>query len=59
VLALIRPIITTHKIGGKFTSKWDEPYVFYEVYTNRAYKIADGEGFELGPVNDEFLKCFS
>ena len=33
VLAICRPIITTHKIGNKFTSKWDGPYVVQEVYT--------------------------
>ncbi|KAM1535861.1 hypothetical protein ACFX1Z_014818 [Malus domestica] len=27
VLALRRPIITTHKTKNKFTSKWDGPYV--------------------------------
>ncbi|CAL9004724.1 unnamed protein product [Prunus brigantina] len=39
VLALRRPIITTHKTGSKFTSKWDGPYVVQEVYTSGAYKI--------------------
>ncbi|XP_070047233.1 uncharacterized protein [Nicotiana tomentosiformis] len=28
VIAIRRPIITSHKPVGKFTSKWDEPYVF-------------------------------
>ncbi|XP_059306167.1 uncharacterized protein LOC132057546 [Lycium ferocissimum] len=27
VLAIRRPIIVSHKYGGKFTSKWDGPYV--------------------------------
>jgi hypothetical protein len=27
VLAVRRPINTLHKIGNKFTSKWDGPYV--------------------------------
>ena len=44
-MALRRPIVTTHKTGGKFTSKWEGPYVVYEVYTNGAYKIVDVEGF--------------
>ena len=34
VLAVQRPIITTHRTGNKFTSKWDGPYVVQEVYTN-------------------------
>ena len=47
VLALRRPIITTHdKTGGKFTSKWEGPYV------------VDGEGFQLGPMNGKFLKRY-
>uniref|UniRef100_A0A2N9E6Y6 Uncharacterized protein n=1 Tax=Fagus sylvatica TaxID=28930 RepID=A0A2N9E6Y6_FAGSY len=36
VLAVRRPINTLHKIGNKFTSKWDGPYVVQEVYTNGA-----------------------
>ncbi|KAI5324478.1 hypothetical protein L3X38_033551 [Prunus dulcis] len=32
ILALRRPIITTHKIGSKFALKWDGPYVVQEVY---------------------------
>ncbi|XP_075633756.1 uncharacterized protein LOC142606257 [Castanea sativa] len=43
VLAVRRPIITTHRIGNKFTSKWDEPYVVQEVYTNGAYKGKHGD----------------
>ncbi|XP_074293171.1 uncharacterized protein LOC141620118 [Silene latifolia] len=31
VLAVRRPIITSHKPVGKFTSKWDGPYVVQEV----------------------------
>ncbi|XP_074290221.1 uncharacterized protein LOC141616951 [Silene latifolia] len=36
VLAVQRPIITSHKPVDKFTSKWDGPYVVQEVYTNGA-----------------------
>ncbi|TMW94252.1 hypothetical protein EJD97_010526, partial [Solanum chilense] len=32
VLAVRRPIITSHKSGGKFTSKWDGPYVAQEAF---------------------------
>ncbi|XP_074266161.1 uncharacterized protein LOC141588628 [Silene latifolia] len=39
VLAVRTPIITSHKPVGKFTSKWDGPYVVQEVYTNGAYKL--------------------
>jgi len=58
VWALRRPIVTTHKTWGKFTSKWEQPYVIYEIYTNGAYKIVDGEGFQLGLINGKFLKRY-
>ncbi|KAB2599256.1 hypothetical protein D8674_009527 [Pyrus ussuriensis x Pyrus communis] len=44
VLALRRPIITTHKTKSKFTSKWDGPYVIQEIYTNGAYLIMAEDG---------------
>ncbi|XP_074299682.1 uncharacterized protein LOC141630831 [Silene latifolia] len=47
VLAVRRPIITSHKPVGKFTSKWDGPYVVQEVYTNGAYKIVDEDGVRV------------
>ena len=58
VLAVQRPIIITHRIGNKFTSKWDGPYVVQEVYTNGAYKLIDNDGVRIGPINGKFLKCF-
>jgi len=57
-LTLRRLIIITHKIRGKFTSKWEGLYVVYEVYINGAYKIIDGEGFQLVPINGKFLKRY-
>ena len=58
VLAIRRPIIITHCIGNKFTSKWDGPYVVQEVYTNGAYKLIDNDGVRIGPINGKFLKHF-
>ncbi|XP_074307845.1 uncharacterized protein LOC141642801 [Silene latifolia] len=58
VLAVRRPIITSHKPVGKFTSKWDGPYVVQEVYTNGAYKIFDEDGVRVGPINGKFLKRY-
>ncbi|XP_074277878.1 uncharacterized protein LOC141601488 [Silene latifolia] len=58
VLAIRRPIITSHKPVGKFTSKWDGSYVVQEVYTNSAYKIADEDGVLIGPINGKFLKRY-
>ena len=58
VLAVRRPIITTHRTGNKFTSKWDGPYVVQEVYTNGAYKLIDNDGVRIGPINGKFLKRF-
>jgi len=57
-LALRRPMMTTRNSWGKFTSKWERPYVVYEVYTNGAYKVVDGEDFQLGPINNKFLKSY-
>ncbi|CAL8988475.1 unnamed protein product, partial [Prunus brigantina] len=58
VLALRRPIITTHKTGSKFTSKWDGPYIVQEVYTSGAYKIIAEDGLRVGPINGKFLKRY-
>jgi hypothetical protein len=58
VLALRRPIITSHKTRSKFVSKWDGPYVVQEVYTNGAYKIVDEDGVHVGPINGKFLKRY-
>ncbi|KAM1908815.1 hypothetical protein ACFX1X_028672 [Malus domestica] len=58
VLALRRPIITTHKTKSKFTSKWDGPYVIQEVYTNDAYLIMAEDGLKIGPINGRFLKRY-
>ncbi|XP_073152772.1 uncharacterized protein [Henckelia pumila] len=56
VLAVRRPIITTHQTGNKFTSKWDGPYVVKEVYTNGAYRLVAEDGLRIGPINGKFLK---
>ena len=58
VLAVRRPIITTHRTSNKFTSKWDGPYAVQEVYTNGAYKLIDNDGVRIGPINGKFLKHF-
>ncbi|KAM2914080.1 hypothetical protein COP2_044651 [Malus domestica] len=58
VLALRMPIITTHKKKSKFTSKWDEPYVIQEVYTNGAYLIMAEDGLKIGLINGRFLKHY-
>jgi len=34
------------------------PYVIYEVFINNTYKIVDGEGFQLGPIDGKFLKHY-
>ncbi|XP_012839468.1 PREDICTED: uncharacterized protein LOC105959853 [Erythranthe guttata] len=58
VLAVRRPIIVTHKMGNKFTSKWDGPYVVKEAYTNGAYKLVAEDGLRIGPINGKFLKRY-
>ncbi|CAL8174008.1 unnamed protein product [Prunus armeniaca] len=55
---LPRPIITTHKTGSKFTSKWDGPYVVQEVYISGAYKIVAEDDLRVGPINGKFLKQY-
>ncbi|KAL0433615.1 UNVERIFIED_CONTAM: hypothetical protein Slati_2695800, partial [Sesamum latifolium] len=56
VLAVRRPIITTHRTGNKFLPKWDGPYVVKEAYTNGAYKLIAEDGLRIGPINEKFLK---
>ncbi|KAL0412260.1 UNVERIFIED_CONTAM: hypothetical protein Slati_3815700 [Sesamum latifolium] len=58
VLAVRRPIITTHRTGNKFLSKWDGPYVVQEAYTNGAYKLVAEDGLRIGPINGKFLKRY-
>ncbi|XP_070028660.1 uncharacterized protein [Nicotiana sylvestris] len=57
-LTVRRPIITSHKHVGKFTSKWDEPYVVQEAYSSGAYKLVDADGMRIGPINGKFLKKY-
>ncbi|XP_070040847.1 uncharacterized protein [Nicotiana tomentosiformis] len=56
VLAIRRPIITSHKPVGKFTSKWDGSYVVQKYYSSGAYKLVDAYG--IGPINGKFLKKY-
>ncbi|XP_070050936.1 uncharacterized protein [Nicotiana tomentosiformis] len=58
VLAIRRPIITSHKPVGKFTSKWDGPYVVQEAYSRGAYKLVNAGGMRIGPINGKVLKKY-
>ena len=58
VLTVRRPIITTHQTKNKFISKWDDPYVIQEVYSNGAYKLVAEDGLRIGPINGKFLKQY-
>ena len=58
VLAIWRPIVMSRRMGNKFISKWDGPYVVKEIYTNGAYMIVDHEGLRVGPINGKFLKRY-
>ncbi|KAK4407978.1 hypothetical protein Sango_0378800 [Sesamum angolense] len=58
ILAVRRPIITTHRMGNKFLPKWDGPYVVKEAYTNGAYKLVAEDGLRIGPINGKFLKRY-
>ncbi|XP_070039879.1 uncharacterized protein [Nicotiana tomentosiformis] len=58
VLAVRRPIITSHKPVGKLTSKWDGPYVVQEAYSSGDYKLVDADGMRIDPINGKFLKKY-
>ncbi|KAM1355796.1 hypothetical protein ACFX2H_029806 [Malus domestica] len=58
VLALQKPIITTHKTKRKSTSKWGGPYVIQEVYTNGANLIMAEDGLKIGPINCRSLNHY-
>ncbi|KAK4383073.1 Ribonuclease HI [Sesamum angolense] len=58
VLAVRRPIITTHRMENKFLPKWDCPYVVKEAYTNGAYKLVAEDNLRIDPINGKFLKRY-
>ncbi|KAH6815278.1 hypothetical protein C2S51_020098 [Perilla frutescens var. frutescens] len=58
VLAMRRPIVTTHRVGNKFIPRWDGPYVVTEMYTNGAYKLISEDRVRVGPINRKFLKRY-
>ncbi|KAL0358197.1 UNVERIFIED_CONTAM: hypothetical protein Scaly_1505400 [Sesamum calycinum] len=58
VLAMRQPIALTQRMGNKFMSKWDNPYVVKEIYTNGAYKLVDKGGLWIGTINGKFLKRY-
>ncbi|XP_070020638.1 uncharacterized protein [Nicotiana sylvestris] len=58
ILGIRRPIITSHKPIGKFTLKWDGPYVVQEAYSSGAYKLVDANGMRIDPINGMFLKKY-
>ncbi|XP_070012876.1 uncharacterized protein [Nicotiana sylvestris] len=58
VLSIRRPIITSHKPVGKFTSKWDGPYIVQDDYSSGAYKLVDAYGMRIGPIIGKFLKKY-
>ncbi|KAL0411999.1 UNVERIFIED_CONTAM: hypothetical protein Slati_3789600 [Sesamum latifolium] len=58
VLAVRRPVITTHRMENKFLPKWDGLYVVKEAYTNGAYKLIVEDDLRIGPSNGKFLKRY-
>ncbi|KAK4384634.1 hypothetical protein Sango_3041300 [Sesamum angolense] len=58
VLAVRRPIITTHRTGNKFLPKWDGPYVVKEAYTNGAYKVVAEDGLRISLINGKIVKRY-
>ncbi|XP_070003391.1 uncharacterized protein LOC142165735 [Nicotiana tabacum] len=58
VLVFKRPIITSGRSWGKFSAKWDGPYIVQEVYASGAYNIVDLEDLRIGPINGKFMKRY-
>ena len=59
VLAVRRPMVTTHKKRGKFNPKWEGPFVIESVYSNGAYRLINHDGGKLMmPINGKFLKKY-
>ncbi|XP_070005835.1 uncharacterized protein [Nicotiana sylvestris] len=58
VLVVKRPIIISRRSVGKFSAKWDGPYIVQEVYSSGAYKIVDSEGLWIGPINGKLMKRY-
>lgn len=58
VLVISKPIIVTWKIGHKFTSKMDGPYMVQEVYLGGAHKLVDENSVRVSPINGKFLKIY-
>jgi ribonuclease HI/transposase InsO family protein len=59
VLVLRRPIVVTHKTGGKFEAKWEGPYVVEKAYEGGAYQLVDHDGKRpMPPINGRFLKKY-
>ncbi|XP_075080602.1 uncharacterized protein LOC142166085 [Nicotiana tabacum] len=58
VLVVRRPIITSRKLRGKFTLKWDGPYIVQESYSSGGYKLVDADDMRIGPIHGKFLKRY-
>jgi len=52
-------MVITHKIKGKFQSKWKRPFVVESIYSNGAYRLITLDDDTLMmPINDIFLKKY-
>ncbi|XP_070001979.1 uncharacterized protein [Nicotiana sylvestris] len=58
VLVVKRLIITSRRSGGKFSAKWDAPYVVQEVYSSGTYEIVDSESLQISPIYGKFMKRY-
>ncbi|XP_070054845.1 uncharacterized protein [Nicotiana tomentosiformis] len=58
VLVARRPIITSRRSGGIFSTKWDGPFVVHEVYSSDTYKIVYSDGLWTCPTNGKFMKRY-
>ncbi|XP_028552068.1 uncharacterized protein LOC114579981 [Dendrobium catenatum] len=59
ILVLRRPIITHRRIGGKFVSNWEGPFVIEKLFQGEAYQLIDLEGQRpMPPINGRYLKKY-
>jgi len=59
VLAVMRPLVMTHKTKDKFQPKWEGPFMVYTVYSKGAYCLENPNGNTLMmSINGKFLKKY-
>jgi len=55
VLTIRRTIVISRKTQGKFSSKWEGPYVVTKIFPKGAYELSNHEGQVIYPCVKESL----